>query len=483
MILNHLWTILEIDSSKAEKGLERTEKKTDDLVKEFQVAEKQGNKTFTGLAAVATKLLGAIVAAGAAAKTISGTIALAEATADLGDMADNLDVAVEKLDMFAKAMYATGGSTEGALSTINMLTQRMGKGFEDAEGQISQTLDLLGIKLKDSSGNAKDAIDIITELSGSLEGLDRPQAFAVLKQLGISDPKVIENVLKGRKELEMLFKVEKERGLIGEKEVERARKLADAQDSLRAGVRRLTDAFLSNFIPVIATVIEWLGKMVDWAGKHKDVITGFFIAIGTVLTVLYLPAMIAAAAATLAATWPLLLMVAAVAAVAAGFALAYEDVMAFIEGNDSLIGQILEKFPMIQEMVENVIKTFKVMGQAILDSFKVVEDGLRAIFEFISNGIAKVVGAFKSMPFMGSMTNALAGEIMVQSASSSPMNSKTSAAISNGASSSTSSNVQIGQVVVETKATDSKGIAKDMKSDLSTQLRDVQSENKSVITR
>lgn len=484
MILNHLWTILEIDSSKAEKGIRDTQKSTDDLVKEFEKSEKAGNKSFNSLTAVATKLLGAIVAAGAAAKAVSGTIELATATADLGDMADNLDVAVSKLDMFQKTMYATGGTTQGALSTINTLTERLGKGFQNAEGPIAKTLGSLGIGLKDAQGNAKDAVDVITELSGALEGMARPQAFAALQQLGITDPKVIENILKGRKELEYLFRVEKERGLIGDKEVERARKLTDAQDRLRAGISRLSDSFLGKLIPVISTVIEWLDKMVAWAGQHEDVITGFFIAIGTVLAVLYIPSMIAAAAATLAATWPLLLMIAAVAAVAAAFALAYDDVMNFIDGNDSLIGQIFEKFPLIKDLVYMVIDAFKYMATAIQNAFSSVWESLKTIFNFIYDGVNKVIGVLGKIPFMKGMTSAFsAGQGALELASSSPMNSQTSAAISNAGAISNSNSVQIGQLTVETKATDAKGIAQDTRNELSTQLRDLQSENKSGVVR
>lgn len=484
MILNHLWTILEIDTSKADKGISDTKKSTDDLVKEFQSAEKKGNKTFSSLTSVATKLLGAIVAAGAAAKTVSGAIALAESTADLGDMAENLDVAVEKLDMFQKAMFATGGTTQGALGDINSLTQRLGKGFKDAEGPIASTLNTLNIKLKDSHGNAKDAVDIITELSGALEGMNRPQAFAALQQLGISDPKVIENILKGRKELESLFRVEKERGLIGEKEVERARKLTDAQDRLRAGVSRLSDSFLGAFIPAIAKVVEWLDKMVSWAQKHEDVITGFFIAIGTVLAVLYVPSMIAAAAATLAATWPLLLMIAAVTAVAAAFALAYDDVVNFINGNDSLIGQIFDNFPRIKELVYMVIDAFKYMGEAITSAFQNVWEALKMIFGFISDGVSKVISALSKIPFAKGLSQAFnSGQGALEMAASSPMNNRTSAAISNAVGGSTSNSVQIGQMTIETQATDAKGIAKDAKGELSTQLRDLQSENKSAVVR
>lgn len=496
MILNHLWTILEIDSSKAEKGLARTEKKTDDLVKEFQTAEKQGTKSFGSLTSMAVGLAGALAVASAAAKAVSGAIGLAGRTDDLADLSANLDIAVGKLDMFGKAMFATGGTAEGAFGDLNTLTQRLGKGFEDAEGPISQTLNTLGIKLNDSSGKAKDAIDIITELSGSLESMNRPQALTALKQLGITDPKVIENILKGRKELEALFAVEKARGLVGEKEIERAGKLTDAQDRLRAGTARLADGFLENLIPVVGKVIDWLGKMVDWAGEHESVITGFFIAIGAVVAAVYLPAMLSAAAATLAATWPILAIIAVVALLGAAFAIAYEDIMAFIDGNESLIGDIFNKFPAIKDLVLDVINIFRLLAFEIGNAFEAVWETIKSIFDFITDGVAGVVKAIKSIPFVqgiaksfsagvtnSGVVSSLTPNTVLDAASANPMNSKTSAAISNSNSSSNSSNVQIGQLTVETKATDAKGIAKDTKGELSKQLRDVQAENKSAVTR
>lgn len=496
MILNHLWTILEIDSSKTEKGLERTEKKTDDLVKEFQNVEKQGNKSLGGLTSIAVKLAGALAASQVIAKSISGAIGLAGRVDDLNDLAQNLDINVSKLDAFSKAMYATGGSVEGAFGDIQTLTQRLGKGFKDAEGPIADTLNTLGIKLTDSKGNAKDAIDIITELSGSLESMNRPQAFAALKQLGISDPKVIENILRGRKELEALFDVEKARGVIGEKEVERAGKLTDAQDRLRAGVSRLTDSFLSKIIPALGKVIDWLGKVADWSGKHQDVITGLFIAIGGVITAVYLPIMARAAIATLAATWPMLLLVAAAAAVGVAFAIAYEDIKAFSEGNSSLIGDILGKYPAIKALVLDMINLFSKLGEGLKNLFLSVWDSIFSVFEWILNGVKKVISAVSTIPLVKTLTNSFSSGVknsgvvegmipntVLDSASSNPFNAKTSNAISNSSANSNTNNVNVGQVVVETKATDAKGISAGIKGELADQLRNVQAENKSAVTR
>jgi hypothetical protein len=482
MILDHLWTILEVDTSKADAAIVQNRKSVDELVDGLGEAEQQGTKTGSTLTAVALKIGAAFLAAGGVLQTINGATALAERVADLGDLSDNLDISVEKLDAFQKAMYATGGTAEGALSTIESLTRRMGKGFRDADGPIAKTLGGLGIKLTDASGRAKDSIDVITDLAGALEGVNKAQAYQTLQQLGISDPKVIENILKGRKEMEGLLRVEKERGVISQAEVERARKLADAQDRLRASVSRISDGFLNMFIPAVTKVIEWLDQLTSWASEHSDAITGFFIAIGAVVAAVYLPAMIAAAAATLAATWPIIAMVAVVGAVAAAFAIAYEDIMAFINGNESLTGEIFEKYPLIKDMVYGIIDAFKLMGQTITAVFTGLWETLKTFAGYLTD-IWNAAGKF----FKG-FNGALVGDVtMAQNvqtaAATAPANSVTSTAISNQSNNKQENRVQVGQVVVNTQATDARGVAGSVATELNDQLLNVQAENSSVVTR
>lgn len=484
MILDTLWTILKADTSEVDAAITKTRQSTDELVEGLHEAEKQGVKTGGTLTRVAIQIGSAILAAGGVAQTVSGAISLAESTADLGDLADNLDIAVDKLDAFRKAMFATGGTSEGALSTIESLTRRMGKGFRDADGPIGKTLAGLGVKLTNATGKAKDSVDIITELSGALEGVNRAQAYQTLQQLGISDPKVIENILKGRKEMEALLRVERERGVINQAEVERARKLADSQDALRANVKRLSDGFLNNFVPAVTKVIQWLERLTTWAGDHQDAIVGFFGAIAAVVAAVYLPAMISAAAATIAATWPIIAMVAAVTAVAAAFAIAYEDIKAFIDGNESLTGEILEKYPLVKTVIMGVVDAFRVMGDTIVRIFENAWRGMKRVYDFmvtIGKAIGGILGdAIENNPISGTLK--VAHEVM-GAAAAAPANMVTSSMINNQTANRSETRVQIGQVAVNTQATDAQGIAGSIGNELQDQLLSVQAENSSGITR
>ena len=94
-------------------------------------------------------------------------------------------------------------------------------------------------------------------------------------------------------------------------------------DDAKAGAESLGIKLGMALIPKIETVIDDTKKVVDWFAKHKAVAEGLGIAVGTILVVAigaYTVSMVAAAIATLAATWPILAIIAAVALVGIGIA-------------------------------------------------------------------------------------------------------------------------------------------------------------------
>ena len=68
-------------------------------------------------------------------------------------------------------------------------------------------------------------------------------------------------------------------------------------------------------------------------------------------------------------------------------------------------------------------------------------------------------------------------------ASANPMNAVSSNAISNSSNSSSETNVQVGQVTVQTQATDSQGISQAIGGDLSAQLKNLEAETATGVDR
>lgn len=541
MILDVFTIMFEADTSKAKGGVDDTRKSTDELVDSMKKADDQAGVTAASLAGFAAKAVGALGALLSVSNAVSGAFARADDIAAIERTSDALGVATEDVDAFGKAMVQLGGDAQGARDSLTDMAESIGEALQDVESGRAKTFGALGVSLRDVNGQSINAVEGMLRLADAVEGMSQGEAVFRIKELGITDNRTVEALLKGRKELERLIGVQKDANPLTAEQVKRAKALTEVMGGWRNSVGNAASQFFDLLIPALTKVIQWLTVIVDWAGEHKDFVVGFFAAIAAVVAAVYLPAMISAAAATLAATWPIIAIGAAIIAAAAAFALIYDDVMNFIDGNDSLIGQMVEKYPLVAAMVEMVAAAFRTLmewggvafdflGKAVgvwaeamklafdgvIAYFKLVADMWSSVFSGIMKGIGKVsAGISKVGGWIGiggddnppegqsaesiepakskSAERVSAPEQVAQNieiansqlaaAGANPMNSISSSAISNTANNNREQNVQIGQVTVQTQATDSQGISQSISSDLSVQLKALEAETATGIDR
>lgn len=471
-LLDELLIRIQAETSGAEEGLERTERKTDSL-----------GKSFAGLAARAAGALTAVLSVGQA---ISGAISRAADVEALNRTSEALGIGITELDAFGLAAERMGGDAQGARDSLTDMAESIGEALQDIESGRAKTFAALGISLRDVNGQSKDAIAGILDLADAVQDMSKEEAIFRIKELGITDNRTVEMVLKGRKELERMLATQKESNAITKEQAERALTFNASLSTLRQGISAGANSLFDWMIPALQKGVEWLTIIVDWVSEHKDFVVGFFGAIAAVVAAVYLPAMIAAAAATLAATWPIIAIGAAVVAAAAAFALLYDDIMNFIDGNDSFIGQIFEKYPMVQAIVMGIIDAFKLMGSTLLGIFNMILDGWNMLFGGIMAGVSQIVSGVRSVGrffgFGGGSSTAAAGA-QLASAGSSPLNGTTSAAISNSSSGASETNVPIGQITINTQATDAQGISREIGSSLDDQLRNLDAQTATAVTR
>lgn len=572
-LLEELLIKIGVDATGVDRAVDNSKEKADSLTDSLKKTETQSVSTGEAFAGFAAKALGALTAILSVGNAVSGAVARAEMIGELTRTSEALGIAIEDLDAFGKAAERAGGDAQGARDSLTDMAEALGEALSDKESGRAKAFQALGIAIADTNGKAKDGLTGILDLASAVEGLDKSTAVFKIKELGITDNRTVEMILKGRKELERMLAVQKAQGVVTKEAAERAKVFNENLYALRSATSNATNSFLDSLIPALTKVIGWLTKVVEWATEHKDAVIGFFIAVGAIVTAVYLPAMIAAAAATLAATWPLLLIITALAAVAAAFALVYDDIMNFIDGNDSFIGQIFEKYPMVEKIVMALVDVFKYMwdvlatgaaqiGNFFVAAFSQVVQGIKFAVDYLTDANAsfskfsadviemfKNIGAVVSEIFgaivsvvKGSIGlvmdginkvkaagNAVAGFVgfgddeepqskgpqpsgsgqdaldvpgndsiapgsasmpqtmqmanqQIGAASAAPLNSVSSNAITNSTQ-TRNSTVEIGQVNVQTQATDAQGVAKDMNSELSSQLKNLEHESATGVLR
>lgn len=554
-------------------------------------------KEEASVASLMGRLVGFAAASFSVGAIVAGAFGRAETIRAIEQTSDALGIAIEDVDAFGKAAEAMDGDAQGARDSLTDMSEAMGEALADKESGRAEAFKKLGINIADANGKAKDGLTGMLDLAKAVEGMSKSEAVFKIKELGITDNRTVEMVLKGRQELERMLKTQKEQGVVSKESAENARKLSEAMGALKGSLNNASNGFIDALIPALTKVIEWLGKGVNWMAENQDFVIGFFTAIAAVVIGVYGPAMASAAIATVAATWPIIAIGAAIAAAAAAFALIYDDIANFIEGNDSFIGQIAEKYPIVGKIIFWLLDAFKQLwnfliigaqqiGQAVSDGFAQIVSGIGYAIDFmvasygkisefagsvadifgqmvaavsaafgsigdlVSSAVAglfsaidgvkefsgAVVGQFRGMSdgiaeilnfVVGLVKNAMsfvsAGFDKIKSgisgvaeffgisgsdgeegsnasgspqiddamsqarqhlsnAGSAPSNGVTSSAISNSTS-RTSNEVNVGQLTVQTQATDAQGMASEARSELQSQLKDLEAQSATGVAR
>lgn len=182
----------------------------------------------------------------------------------------------------------------------------------------------------------------------------------------------------------------------------------DLTDKLARGVMR----FAQN-----------LGYFVSWLREHGGLVQGAIIgatvAVGALAAVLWgslLPGLIATAAASVIAFAPFFAIGAAITGLVALFALLWEDVQAFLSGQPSLIGALVDKYDWLGDAIVALSNAFRIVGdigRAVFTGIGQVAgpllDLLKALGELAASGLGL---AFKALGPMASAALAVLGPLL-----------------------------------------------------------------------
>ena len=386
------------ETGKMADQLERTEGAGKDAAKGVDAsaaAAAKGSESFGSL----VKGVGAALGAYLGWKAIASTSLQAALDTDvIGKFSEALGYNIEEVDAWGEAAVRNGGSAEAFRSSIQGLDSSLTEMKLTGGGGVAETFAQLGISAQDAEGKMKGAFDLLPEIASSFEGLSKQESANLGAKLGL-DQGTILMLQQGRVAVDDL--VEKQRQL-GGRTKEGYKASAEFNDALADTSRMftgITDSGNQVFLPFLTKMLGGLQSIVAWAKEHKTFVAAFFIAVAGAVTAFYLPAMIQAAIATTAATWPFILIGAAIVALGIIFAALYEDVKAYLGGQESFVGSLGEKYAWFGKLldatiagVSSIIKTFSEFGSEMFNNLGASLNWIGAIFSSIFGGAAAEMG-------------------------------------------------------------------------------------------
>lgn len=394
-------------NNSASRETERLTRRNNELAESAdEVADNYGKAT-SSLAGFLGRMAGMV----GIGFTVGGIASFIQTTAEevntLSQSAEALELPVEDVDAFGKVITSMGGDAQGARDSLMDMSESIGEALQDTSSGKADVFKSLNISLKDMKGESIGAMEGIYRLSDAVQGMSKEEAIFRIKEVGITDNKIVESILKGRKELEALTKKQKENGVVTKELALQSQKYKEVTGGLKTVFSSVMMSIMNSALPALTKVLSWVQTFVKFCQENKNIVVGFFTAVATILMGKYIHAMKLASISTWTTLFPIIAIIAVIALLAAAFAIVYDDIMNFIDGNDSMIGRILEKYPRLKIVILALWETFKklfeylkvivgVVADIVVAGWNLMASGLKAYVKFLINCISVIAGWGKS---------------------------------------------------------------------------------------
>lgn len=443
------------------KGAQKVKRELQDLTKEEQNAKDGTDKLDASTAKLAKSVTGLISTYMGFKKILSEVFGFAGKGEELLLMANNAGIGAEQLERYGIALQNYGGGLSSAASTLATLNQQMqdlrfGKG-----GAIQEAALRYGINLQGKNGLATGE-EMLYNIARRMETLGRAEQLDLGRKLGL-DPSTIALLQGGVgnlvKELEKASKYT----VYSPEDIENSRKFQMSLRELKQSLAQVWGTISRALLPVLTKITSAVSKFFQFLSEHKGFVLGFLAAISAALGIIAIKSIIATA--------PFWLMVAAIAAIGTAIGLVVDDFMTWLEGGESVIGDLIGLFT---DFWHWIMKVGEAIGAFFKNIWKNIVAGITGVFDWIIEKWNKIK---KWIPFIGGKNKDEVkvvedGKLAIENTQT-PLASSSMSTINNGGT----NNIKIENISVQTQATDATGIAQGVGGALSSEMSYVLQQN------
>lgn len=403
-VLDTFYYLFDADASKLEQGLGDAEKKVDGLTNKVGGADKEIQKfggSFLEMAKKAGALLGVGLSLGA---LVHGVQETAAANFELEKLGARFRTTAEEVDNFIDAaglLSISESTAKDGLKALDAAVQDTAMGM----GRAQKVFEDLGIKVKDAGGKIKPTTAVMAELQAKFKDMDKGKQIRVMERLGL-DPALLKLFNADMGDLtKRMAQVDQMTGFSLENAVKKSSDFTKASKEMWIEIKTLKLYFdklyegmniaaMPFFTKAMNIARDALRGVFDLLAKHGHFAEGVVIAIGLALAYFLVPSAISAAVSIWAMIAPFVAVGAAVAVVAGLFAILYDDIMTFMDGGESMVGSLAAKWPIIGDIVKQIVANIKMLGDTAAAVFGLLVDLIIAPSEALDTFTGAMTEAF-----------------------------------------------------------------------------------------
>lgn len=356
-----------VATKQAAANLETAKTKADGFQKSVETLKGKPQYTLMQLGKNVMNLVKQLGLLAAVGMTVRKSLEFYEQGEQLGNLADKAGVAVEALQTLSKASGGDAESTASSITNIKENKESYQKaGIQIVEGDSSATFENVAKKMEGLKSEAEKL-----DLAASL-GIDDNTAKMLAK--GVDSYR------------ESLKKAEKYK-LYTKEDIERMRDYRQIQQDIKAGLQATSGAVYRMLLPVITAVAKVIRKITDWLAEHEGLvkIIGATLAVAAAIGVVIGVVMGLQKALALVMANPIVLQIMAVVAAIMVVIAIINDFIVFLQGGDSIIGELLNKWgydtDAIRADILNAIEQLKAGFTSFMENVKAVGSAFIGVFQ------------------------------------------------------------------------------------------------------
>lgn len=310
----------------------------------------------------------------------------------IGKMADSIGADVEELQAWGEAATRAGGSAQGFYGSIQNLNRMLQMTAVSGKGPAALALQQFGIKATDAGGKARDSFEILRDLAGVMEGMDKQKAMGFGQRLGL-DRGTIMLLQSGRAATEDLIARQKELGVYTKEDTELAAKANDAIADLQQSLKSAAAVIMRVIAPAITWIAKKLTALSQDFKEHKALYLAGIGMIAALISAKLIPSL----AKTLALSARIWAPFALLGSLIAALALVFEDFWVYIHGGESALEDLWKSFGTGPELLAKWEKSW----EKVKEKSNSVLNGLKAlavdVFDYFITKIDSIIGIFDGL--------------------------------------------------------------------------------------